>query len=110
MYERRKVFMNFFDQLKNLLRRWSRSRAHPNGTSPEALEKMLRGLEQTRDVEVTCDEVLAVLDQVAEAVLRGEDVTRLMPLVHHHLETCADCREELEALLRILHRSASPAM
>jgi hypothetical protein len=99
--------MNFLDQLKHLLRRWGRSRARANGSSPEALEKMVRALEQTRDVEVTCDEVLRVLDQVAEAMLRGEDVARLMPLVQHHLETCADCREELEALLRILR--ASPA-
>jgi len=99
--------MNFFDQLKHLLRRWSRGGARANGSSPEALEKMVRALEQTRDVEITCDEVLAVLDQVAEAALRGQDVARLMPLVQHHLETCADCREELEALLRILR--ASPA-
>ncbi len=99
--------MNFFDQLKHLLRRWSKSQLRANGSSPEALEKMLRGLEQTRDVEVTCDEVLAVLDQVAEAMLRGEDVARLLPLVQHHLETCTDCGEELEALLRILR--ASPA-
>ena len=99
--------MSFIDQLKRLLRRWGRGRARANGASPEALEKMLRGLEQTRDVEVTCDEVLAVLDQVAEAMLRGADVARLMPLVQHHLETCADCQEELEALLRILR--ASPA-
>jgi hypothetical protein len=100
--------MNFFDQLRHLLQRWSRGRARANGASPEALEKMLRGLEQTRDVEITCDEVLQVLDQVAEARLRGEDVARLMPLVQHHLETCADCREELEALLRIL-RALRPA-
>lgn len=100
--------MKLTDQLKHLLRRWGRGRARTNGSSPEALEKMLRGLEQTRDVEVTCDEVLRVLDQVAEAVLRGEDVARLMPLVQHHLETCADCGEELEALLRIL-RALRPA-
>ncbi len=99
--------MNFFDQLKHLLQRWSRGQPRANGASPEALEKMVRALEQTRDVEITCDEVLAVLDQVAEAMLRGEDVARLMPLVQHHLDTCADCREELEALLRILR--ASPA-
>jgi hypothetical protein len=99
--------MKFVDQLKRLLQRWRRGRPRAHGASPEALEKLLRGLERTRDVEVTCDEVLAVLDQVAEAALRGEAVARLMPLVQHHLETCGDCREELEALLRILR--ASPA-
>lgn len=98
--------MNVFDQLKHLLRRWGRGQARATNASSEALEKMLRGLEQTRDVEVTCDEVLAVLDQVAEAALRGEEVARLMPLIQHHLETCSDCREELEGLLRILRASS----
>lgn len=99
--------MNFFAQLKHLLRRWGGGQPRANGASPEALEKLVRALEQTREVEVTCEEVLAVLDQVAEAVLSGEDVARLMPLIQHHLETCADCREEWEALLRLLR--ASPA-
>jgi len=70
--------------------------------SPEALRKMVAQLENTQDVELTCDEVLALLDQYSEAYLRGEDVARLLPLVQHHLGMCADCQEEFEALLRIL--------
>jgi predicted anti-sigma-YlaC factor YlaD len=35
-------------------------------------------------------------------VRRGEDTASLMPLVEHHLKMCPDCREEVEALLRIL--------
>jgi len=100
--------MNIFSRLKRRLQNRRLGQPPANGASPEALEKMLRQLSQTRDVEVTCDEVLAVLDQVAEARLRGEDVGRLMPLVQHHLEMCMDCQEELEALLRILR--AAPAM
>ena len=99
--------MDIISRLKRLFRTWRRGQLPANGASPEALEKMLRQLSQTRDLEVTCDEVLAVLDQVAEARLRGEDVARLMPLVQHHLDMCMDCQEELEALLRILR--ASPA-
>lgn len=99
--------MDFMSRLKRLLRRRRLGSMPANGTSPESLEKMLRQLDRTRDVEVTCDEVLHVLDQVAEARLRGEDVGRLMPLIQHHLETCMDCQEELEALLRILR--AAPA-
>jgi len=70
--------------------------------SPEMLRKMMVQLENTRDIELSCDEVLALLDQFAEAYLRGEDVARLLPLVQHHLDMCGDCREEFEALLRIL--------
>ncbi len=99
--------MDFMRRLKRLYRTWRHGWEPAHGTSPEALENMLRQLSQTRDVEVTCDEVLRVLDQVAEARLRGEDVGRLLPLVQHHLEMCMDCQEELEALLRILR--ASPA-
>jgi hypothetical protein len=75
--------------------------------SPELLQKMLGQLENTQDVELTCDEVLELMDQFAEASLRGEDVARMMPLVQHHLTMCPDCREEYEALLRIL--KAAPA-
>jgi hypothetical protein len=59
----------------------------------------------TQEVELACDEVLALMDQFAEMVMRGEDVAYLMPLVQHHLDMCADCREEFEALLRILRVS-----
>jgi hypothetical protein len=49
------------------------------------------------------------MDQFAEMVMRGEDVAHLMPLVQHHLDMCADCREEFEALLRILRASPTPS-
>ena len=55
---------------------------------------------QTQEQELGCDEVYALLDVFAERVSRGEDVATLMPLVHHHLQMCPDCREEFEALLR----------
>ena len=86
-------------------RRW---RPNPQATySPGTFEKMIRQLEQTQDIEYSCDDVHRVLDQFAEAVIRGEDVRKLMSLVQRHLDMCADCREEFEALLRIL--KARPA-
>lgn len=97
--------MNFIHRLIHLFRRRGKGGGHAQDASPDALEKVLRGLEQTRELEITCEEVLAVLDQVAEAIVRGDDVARLIPLVQHHLDMCADCQEELEALLRILRTS-----
>lgn len=44
-----------------------------------------------------------------EAVMRGDDVARLMPLVQHHLDMCPDCREEFEALLRAVQAGMSAA-
>jgi hypothetical protein len=70
--------------------------------SPAAVQKVVREVERTQEVEYACEEAYRFLDQFAEAVLGGEDTARLMPLAHHHLEMCPDCREEFEALLRIL--------
>ena len=63
---------------------------------------MLQKLQQTEPIELTCDEVFAMLDEYTEMALKGEDVAALMPRVKQHLEMCPDCREEYEALERIL--------
>jgi hypothetical protein len=74
----------------------------------EALKAMLRKIGQTQEVELTCGEVFDLLDQYAEMASNSENVTQLMPLVKQHLEMCADCREEFEALLKVLQ--SSPAL
>ncbi len=71
--------------------------------SPDQAEKMLYMIQNTREVELSCDEVHELLDQYSEMAVRGEDVASLLPLVHYHLEMCPDCREEYEALSRILN-------
>jgi hypothetical protein len=70
--------------------------------SPSQVEMVLHMAQKTQEVEFSCDETHRLLDQYAEMVLRGEDVMSLLPQVHYHLEMCSDCREELEALKRIL--------
>ncbi len=66
------------------------------------LKKLLMAIEKTQEVEYDCSEVYQLLDQYAEMVNNGEDATQLMPLVEHHLEMCPDCREEYDALMRVL--------
>ena len=68
----------------------------------EKTQKVMMMLADTQDVEMTCDEVFAVLDQFAEMTARGEDVSRLMPLVKHHLAMCPDCMEEYRVLESIV--------
>jgi hypothetical protein len=68
----------------------------------EKMQKMLAMLSNTREVELTCDEVFALLDQFTELAAQGEDVAQLMPLVQHHLDMCEDCREEYKVLENIL--------
>ena len=70
--------------------------------SHQHAKKMLMMIEKTQEVELSCDEVHALLDQYTEMALRGEDPSELLPLVHYHLDMCPDCREEYEALTRIL--------
>jgi hypothetical protein len=82
------------------------------GTKPEnkmamtfdQAKKMLRMIEKTQDEELSCDEVSELLGVYAEKAARGEDVGDLFPLVEHHLELCPDCREEYEAVMRILEK------
>ncbi len=77
-----------------------------SANSPEKMQKMMAMLSVTREVELTCDEVFALLDQFTELAAQGEDVAMLMPLVQHHLDMCDDCREEYKALSNILQSTA----
>lgn len=74
---------------------------------PEDAIKVAELIQATCDEECTCDDVYRVLDEFAERASRGEDVSDLMPTLKTHLETCFDCREEAEALIRAL--GANPA-
>jgi hypothetical protein len=74
---------------------------------PAEFQMFIKMVEKTQVVEFSCDEVYRLLDQYTEIVNQGENAQKLMPLVEHHIDICPDCREEFEALLRILQ--ASPA-
>lgn len=75
------------------------------GLSPTQAKAMVQMIGKTQEVEISCDEVQRLLGQFAEAALRGEDTAALLPLVQQHIEMCPDCREEYEALMRILQAS-----
>ncbi|MEW6085779.1 MAG: hypothetical protein AB1607_14395 [Chloroflexota bacterium] len=72
----------------------------------EKMQKIMAMLSATREVELTCDEVFALLDQFTELAAQGADVRKLMPLVQHHLDMCGDCREEYKVLANILQGTA----
>jgi hypothetical protein len=102
--------MELDELLKRLLNRLKLNRANADGRPPspqarEALQIMLRKIGQTQEVELTCGEIFDLLDQYTEMVVNGEDVTQLMPLVKQHLDMCPDCREEFEALMKVLQNS-----
>jgi predicted component of type VI protein secretion system len=72
------------------------------GDKSEMMQKMMAMLSNTQDVELTCDDVFAVLDQFAELAAQGENVAQLMPLIQQHLDMCEDCREEYKVLKSIV--------
>lgn len=72
----------------------------------DTLKMMVRGIVSTRPDEIGCDDCFEQLNRFAELVLAGQPAAALMPLVQDHLDRCADCHEEYEALLRALKASA----
>ncbi len=99
----KKIFQWLFGSNKN------KSTSLPNGMQvdkSEMMQKVLTMLSNTQDVEMTCDEVFAVLDQFTELAALGEDVSKLMPLVQHHLDMCVDCQEEYKVLTNIVANNA----
>jgi hypothetical protein len=79
---------------------WLKARFGASSAPP--MSDMLDMVAHTRERELACDEVHALIDQFAEMRMRGEDPTHLMPLVQQHLDMCPDCREEYEALMEAL--------
>jgi len=71
----------------------------------EELKMLVQATAATEEDEIGCDDAYEALDQFAEMVVRGEDPSTIMPLVQRHLDMCGNCREEFEALLRVLRAS-----
>jgi hypothetical protein len=95
--------MQFFN---NLFRNGKREGASMPGRMPEKqsekIKKIMAMLSQTQEVELSCDEVFAMLDEFTELAAQGEDVRQLMPLIQQHLDTCPDCRDEYNVLASIV--------
>ena len=61
--------------------------------------KLVRVVAETHETEIGCDECFEQLDSFAETEVSGAEASVAMPLVGDHLEKCADCRSNFEALL-----------
>ena len=104
--------MRWIEALKNAFRKpvkqISLIELDGNSLKPDAPQdvwvvKIMEYLQTMEDEErYTCSQVYQLLDQYAEAAMRGEDVSQLMPLVKKHLEMCIGCNAQYEALLHIL--------
>ena len=94
--------MKFSEKIKSLVKRLGSSKEENAMQMPADVQKLIQMVENTQEVEFSCEDVYNILDQYTELVYHGDDAAELMPLVEHHIEICPDCREEFEALLRIL--------
>lgn len=98
--------MKLTEIIKRLTQRLSRENEEEEMQAPEVLRKIIQAVEKTQKVELSCDDVYHLLDQYTELAIKGGNTDQLMPLVEHHIEICPDCREEFEALLRVLKATA----
>ena len=94
--------MRLSETIKDLLKRLGSSKEENAMQMPADVQKLIEMVENTQEVEFSCEDVYNILDQYTELVYHGDESAELMPLVEHHIEICPDCREEFEALLRIL--------
>jgi hypothetical protein len=70
--------------------------------SSETIRKMMRSVQKTQDVELTCGHCYEELDQFIEMKLSGKKPEEAMPLVQDHLDRCHACKEEYEVLLEAI--------
>ncbi len=68
----------------------------------EQVGSLVKMLELTRDREFTCGECLIHAGEFAENKLAGLKLEDACAMVEHHISLCPECREECEALIKIL--------
>lgn len=69
------------------------------------IEELLELIRLTKDGEINCDECLSRVAEFAERELAGKPMPERLDAVKHHLAICGECREEYEALQRVLEES-----
>lgn len=68
----------------------------------EQIDGLLKLVGMTREQEMTCDEFLDRVAEFVEYELAGKSVSEDLKTIEHHLELCAECREEYKTLRRTL--------
>ena len=74
--------------------------------SNEQIQAILRMLALTKDVEASCDDCQRQLAEFAETTLAGKSIPEGLRYIDEHLQLCAECREEFEALNAALEESS----
>jgi hypothetical protein len=69
---------------------------------PEQISQLLKMIEQTREVELTCVECLDELDRYAQGMLDGMPIEGALVHVREHLEACPPCEEQFKLILETI--------
>ncbi len=70
--------------------------------SNEKLKDLLWLVGLTNENELNCEQCLALVAEFAECELAGKSISDGLKAVEQHLSVCSECREEYEALQRVL--------
>lgn len=68
----------------------------------EQVGDIMKMLALTTDREINCSECLQHVSEFAESQLANRPVGEVIASVEQHLAMCPECREEYEALMKIL--------
>ena len=91
--------------MNDIIKRIRHSLGLQKDLSDEAVVKILRVLETVPIEEISCSELYAKLDEYVEREVDKKDAAYIMPVIREHLDICAECCEEYEALLDVLNKS-----
>lgn len=104
----RKRMAQLIEKLRNLLERPTHTSGMVAITALDdrSIERLMALLCVTRDDELSCEEVFNCLDEYVDCLAAHSDLGDRQALVDHHLGFCADCRDELNALVNALQIAA----
>ena len=95
---------SLIEKLRELRSRTGESTGTGAGASlnEQSIERLMHLLCETRDDELSCEEVFNCLDEYVECLEVHQEFGHRKQLVEHHLNLCTDCRDELDALIHAL--------
>ena len=70
--------------------------------SSQQVDRLLKKIQQTREVEMTCPECLDELDKYTQRILDGMPIDGVLVSVREHLEACPCCTGQFNLVLDTL--------
>jgi hypothetical protein len=70
--------------------------------SSQQIDRLIKKIQQTREVEMTCPECLDELDKYTQRILDGIPIDGVLVSVREHLEACPCCTGQLHLVLDTL--------